>query len=87
MRTADQIAADHLLTQAIEQAHRAYAVGMDEPPEGWENAVIGDYIVVYATSMLADDGEIESDTAHLVRNGNMAPHASLGLLHRAIENV
>lgn len=71
-RTASQIAADHLLTQAIEQVGRAYGYPQD--------FVLGDYVVAAATTRIDGDSELEHDTILLVRDCNLPSYRTRGLL-------
>lgn len=88
MRTAEQIAADHLLAQAIEQAHRAYR-GTDDgevAPEHIEDGMLGDYVVIYAMTGLDTEAEPDTGTFHLTRHG-LAYHCLLGLLDATQRSV
>lgn len=76
-RTDEQRAADRELTEAIERVTKAYG----RPPED----IVGDYVLVYASSSMDEEGEICNSTGQVVRDNSMAGYRVLGLLTMALD--
>jgi hypothetical protein len=77
-RTAEQEHADDALTAAINLVRVAYF--------GEESArrLLTDYVVVFAEQTIDDDGDVETVTGTLVREGNLAGYRIAGLLTTAL---
>ncbi len=75
-RTAEQVAADELLTEAIHAVVKAYY-------DGNQTYVLGEYIVIAAQQGWNDDGDGVSANTMIQRDGDVALHRCLGLAEYA----
>lgn len=79
-RTPEQVAADNALTAAIERVTEH----VDDDTDGW---VMTEYVVVAAQHRFDDDGSTVTGLVILSRDGDVAPHRSLGLLDYAATRI
>jgi hypothetical protein len=77
-RTADQVAADEALTEAIKAAMIAYEM---------DTGLITDYVVAIAAHHFDDDGESCTSYARLYRENAMPHYRILGLLRAVTMEV
>lgn len=75
MRTEEQINADNNLTEAINQAIRAYGYE--------EDFILTDYVIIAAQTKLDADGDSVNAYTYLYRDSDMPYHKILGLLEVA----
>ncbi len=74
MRTREQIAADDVLTAAIERALVAY--GVKDP----QDTLMEHITVVAMESLDMEEGEVSNSTAFLLRDGRVHTSRAIGLL-------
>jgi hypothetical protein len=80
-RTAEQIAADNALTEAITEVSKVYDL---MPGEGW---TIGDYVVCVEYTGYADDTVGREKYSMLVPGDFMPSHRITGLLRQTMVDL
>jgi len=79
-RSPEQIEADEALTSAIERC--AYAYGVYDSGD-----VIGDYMVIAATQMIDQQGDVQHSYINLLRNGKISGVMAIGLAESAASDL